>query len=609
MVKHPLANVLLATTDFTRDYSGLYYRTGDGLAIYDESAGHLAIQGLVSFATYFNALPVSKWCRYTKADSFFLQLEIEGAACEVLFVEMDEAVCEHRLSETPLAFIAESACPASIEIALPKSNAPLVSFAIRSEGEVHIKAARYVACLSDSDVRSVRLALCTTTFKKEEFIVPNIEAVKREILGCDEPISKNFHMFVIDNGRTLDAEFLSGDGVTIAPNDNVGGAGGFARGMIESLDIGATHVLLMDDDVRVSPESFKRTFNLLSLVNDEYVDAFLNGAMLALERPNLQYEDVAYVREDGIYDRVKPDLIVDRASDVVKNEIIDVEVANAYGAWWFCCMPTDVIRKHGLPLPVFVRCDDVEFGMRCKPRMMSMSGICVWHASFEGRFRASIDCYQYVRNFLIMIAVDDVCSERLFMMRFNRTFHILLRAMDYGSAELMLDGLEDYLKGPSFIEDPQGEEILKRNALKNEKLVPLEELDPEIVQDLEIDRALLGAEDTRGLFIKLIEALPHDRHMLPDLLLRNNPTSMYYCRGAYPGWKTMARKTLVAVDLSGEKGHVRQIDKGRYRELMKRYRSIRGEMREKGKGVAQSYKEAKPYLTSRRFWEKYLGIR
>lgn len=45
-------------------------------------------------------------------------------------------------------------------------------------------------------------------------------------------------------------------------NKNVGGSGGFTRGMIESIrqKPKATHVLLMDDDVVVLSESIKRTY-------------------------------------------------------------------------------------------------------------------------------------------------------------------------------------------------------------------------------------------------------------------------------------------------------------------------------------------------------------
>ena len=100
-------------------------------------------------------------------------------------------------------------------------------------------------------------------------------------------------MHVIDNGCTLPYKELSTDKVTISPNENVGGAGGFARGMIESMeqDVPATHVLLMDDDVEVSPESIMRTYNLLRIVKPEYSEAFVSGAML-------NYEDVQDMKED-----------------------------------------------------------------------------------------------------------------------------------------------------------------------------------------------------------------------------------------------------------------------------------------------------------------------
>ena len=39
-----------------------------------------------------------------------------------------------------------------------------------------------------------------------------------------------------------------------------------------------THVLLMDDDVVMQPESIYRTYRILSLLKDEYKDSFVGGA-------------------------------------------------------------------------------------------------------------------------------------------------------------------------------------------------------------------------------------------------------------------------------------------------------------------------------------------
>lgn len=71
----------------------------------------------------------------------------------------------------------------------------------------------------------------------------------------------------------------------VIPNDNVGGAGGFTRGMITAMEQNpkATNILLMDDDVAVSPESIKRTYNLLRILKPEHREDMISGAMLNYE--------------------------------------------------------------------------------------------------------------------------------------------------------------------------------------------------------------------------------------------------------------------------------------------------------------------------------------
>ncbi len=82
---------------------------------------------------------------------------------------------------------------------------------------------------------------------------------------------------------------------------------------------------------------------------------------------------------------------------------------------------------------------------------MTMNGICVWHESFEGRPRASVDCYQYVRNFLVMAACDGFVNTELFMTRVWRNVMLRRRDLEYGAAELLLQGVEDYLRGPEWL--------------------------------------------------------------------------------------------------------------------------------------------------------------
>lgn len=606
MVDFKLANILIKPDDFTEDYRDIFFRNAEG-ASYSHDSESLVFSGKVDFFTYFNALSWGKWKRYASLDNAWLHLEIKGdrtRICQVAATTSDKCcnpvteLTEHPGTESFTEFELQLSC---------SDDFALISFVLESSGITSIRNAYYYTKIAESRILPVELALATTTFQKEEYILHNIDAIKREILDSTEPIAQHFKMFVVDNGRTLDNTAVNDSRITIIPNANVGGAGGFARGMIAAIDARASHVLLMDDDVRVMPESFIRTFNLLSLRNKRYHDAFLNGAMLSLEQPNLQFEDVAYVREDAAYARIKHDLLIDSSSDIVENEMINVEVKNAYGAWWYSCIPISAIQEHGFPLPVFVRCDDVEYGMRCKPTYMCMNGICVWHASFEGRYRASIDGYQYTRNFLIMMSVDDKCSDRLFLTRMHRTLMTHLRALDYRSADLVLDGFEDYLKGPDFLINANGEKILMSNSAENEKMTPLDNLDPSMLSMINLENG--RPQKNRGILSKLAETLPYDRHYLPRPLLINAPAAIYYRQGAFIGSHSARRSALVAIDHDQTHGAVRHMDKQRWRSIKIRYKKLKRHYMQHRDEIRKAYKDALPYLSSRTFWEQYLEER
>ncbi len=644
-----LAN-LLFSDDFLAESPELLYRA-DGVVDFDAADRTFAVAGAVDFLTYFNAFPLAKWREYTGLDNLALHIEVAGADFDATILRaypqgQGDGITA-RVEEDAVRHLGASDDFATYLLEIPIESeshpldATLLGLRIEAPDAVVIRNAYFLTRVPDDAIRPVRIALVTTTFDNEQYIRPNIELVKNQVLGSSDEIAQHFHLFVVDNGRTLDVEALGCDaggdgacgGVTVVPNPNVGGAGGFARGMMCALEVPPradapapadapavagvrpqdpfTHVLLMDDDVHVSPESFKRCFNLLSLARPEYADAFVNGAMLQLQHPDIQFEDVSFVRETGGYQRYKMrPLDVSRRDDCVRNEALPITGRNSYGAWWFSCIPVSAIRRHGLPLPLFIRIDDIEFAMRCQPTYMAMSGICVWHSAFNNRYRASVDAYQYQRNMMICIAVDGCSSERAFMMRFWRNFHMFTRVMNYEAAELWLDALQDYLRGPKWLASVDGAKLMREMAERNEKMVPIEELDPELVGKLDIRPEWLGgAAAFKNPVLKVLETLPHDRHWFPDFMLRKNPAAVDYSVNSSPWQEVAMRRTLVALDADAKHAHVRTMDRERYRALQKRYRGLRREYRARGAEVAQAYRDAMPELTSIAFWRKYLEQR
>lgn len=619
-IDHTLSNIVLPKGAEPLGGWDLYIKTPEGSVCAPEINGCL-LQGSVDFFTYFNACSLAKWKKYAGIKRVYLHLEFANEAinkeyaCTIQFFGrsyLDSAASSLASGVRLTSTMGKTKENGSLvfDLLIPETDYEVIGFALDVRGDVVLEKAYYYARVAEEQINPVKIALCTTTFLKEDYIIPNIELVKNEVLAADDVIAKNFHMFVIDNGRTLDAEALSDEGVTVLPNPNVGGSGGFARGMMEAMkhDENFTHVLLMDDDVSISTESLRRTFNLLSLATGKYKNAFINGAMLVAEEPNRQFEDVSYVVNSGAYASVKSNkYYMDQQQYIVRNEHIDVEIPKAYGAWWFSCIPVSAIEQVGLPLPLFVRCDDVEYGMRAKPIYMTMNGICVWHDGFMGRSRASVDSYQYVRNFLIMIAMTDCSSQDLFMLRMERALRLQLRVMSYDAADLILDGIADYLKGPDYFASLNGEEVIKRNAKKNEKLVPLDEL-AEPYRNVTYNKRLLGDQSYIKSFLKLMRTLPYDRHLLPDVLLRDTPEAVFYSGLSILSPRTIGTKTLVAIDLEGNQGAVRHMDRERYQQIMDRWKALKSELKERGDEVRAAYKEAQPYLTSTEFWEKYLGL-
>lgn len=608
-VDFKLSNVLLRVDDHAFERPELYYRCEKGTARYDEGRQVLVLDGPADFMTYVNACSACKWRRYALIDEIWLELSILGKGELRILALMPDSRTPVVAEALPFDFSSLE----RIDVKIDATRADLVAFYVEPAPGVSIEigTASYYAKVDPRAVNDVSLALATTTFRKEDYIVPNIELVKAGIAAEGDLMASHFHMFVVDNGQTLDAKALSGDTVTVIPNRNVGGSGGFARGMIAAEDspMDFTHVLLMDDDVRIMPESLIRTFNLLSLAQGKYKDAFINGAMLSLENPVRQFEDVAVVRRSGGYCRIKEDLDVSALSDIAKNERINVELPRAYGAWWFSCIPMRAVRENGLPMPFFVRCDDVEFGARNKGTYMTMNGICVWHASFEGRFRASVDCYQFTRNFLAMIAFDDCSSERLFVARTFSSVRRFLRDMDYASADLILDGLEDYLKGPNFLACADGADLMKSNGAKNEKWERIEGLDGGLLSEAGVTAEVLDNVHfaVRSSFLaRALKALPYDKHYLPALLLKDEPSYVVKDGATTLEGISFRRSVLVCLDPTRTQVAIRRMDKERFKDIRRRERALRRRYRASSKQVRAAYKEAFSKFSSREFWDRYL---
>lgn len=591
----------------------------------------LVAGGDFDFTTYFNALSVVKLRGLTSATGAVLHLQVKGGAFDI------EQMCGKKLSlhaeAVPGTLMHVDASEDWHEVTMPirfDDDMVITAFCIHAgsagaddpsgQRDVLLRNAYYDLELTEAP-RDIELAVATTTFKKERFITANIDLINREIFGSGEPIAEHMHYYVVDNGRTLDAQALDTDRVTIIPNQNVGGAGGFTRGMIAALDQEppATHVLVMDDDISVSPESIKRTFNLLRILTPEHYDAMISGAMLNYESGEEQWEDTGFVSEAGFCNAVKPPLHLEKFEDVVYGEIFrlqDFMEKNHYAAWWYCCIPTDVIRRQGLPLPLFIRHDDAEYGSREPREFITMNSLCVWHLPFYERYNPAVERYQATRNPMIAQATTGVFADVDFVKQIQDIVQLELRKFGYENASLVLDGFEDFLKGPKFfMKKGQAEKSFMAANKAQEKIYGFDELqkqidaDPELIGlDLsKLDRQIIDADRERSK-----KEIQYDELTDNGQKIRVSPGNGYavipFVGWAYPAGLIHAKRKLVLVDWFTHRGAIRTKDPARYKEVVNRLKRDIKYYRANRERLENEYRAAKPTVTSMEFWRDYLDM-
>ena len=448
---YKLQNIL--TNDFI-EIDGtrhMYYRSSGTICTGFNGESILHKNGWFEFFTYFNSLSVEKWKKYTYAEKFYLVLEAEGKFTIDLFGHYGKKTFDIK-KEWLGNFVYNLKERTQIILQYPvEMQSTMVAFQINSNKKTFIYDAYYAADINKDEINNPYIALVTTTFKKEAYVKRNIALLKKQIFS-DTEFANAFCWNIIDNGRTLTEQTSYEQSIRIFHNKNVGGAGGFARGMIESLRQPKmpTHILLMDDDVNVSPESFKRIYKLLSILRPEYCDHFISGAMLNMDAANIQHENTGILVEEGYCKPINSGLDMNLWDSVVCNEVINDKVEYQYAAWWFCCIPTSVASLNNLPQPLFVRGDDMEYSLRNKAKFITMNGISIWHQGFVGKFNPIMDYYQSKRNELIVFTSNPELSKIDSFSCIEELFWQELYKFDYIGAELLIDAVEDFLKGPEW---------------------------------------------------------------------------------------------------------------------------------------------------------------
>lgn len=579
----------------------MYFHTDKGHkhAYVDPEAGVVRVPQwcTLSTDTYFNGFSIGKWVKYTFLSNLRLRLELSGEF-------RVELIHWQRLkNECTRAVVAEQICRggegSTFEIAFPDELSPrgIYACALYALGEgCAFHGGQYLTEVDEGELNPVDIALDICTYKREIYLERNLDKLRRDLIENPEsPLSGHLEVFISDNGQTLDASRLSTDGIHIFPNKNVGGAGGFARGMIEIIDApkSFSHVLLMDDDVLMNPDAILRTYRFLRLLKPEHADRTIAGSLMRLDKRHEQYESGAVMNSYILKPR-KHNLDLRRLQNVLINE---KEETIHYNGWWYSCIPMKWINNDNLPLPLFVHLDDVEFALRNSAGIITLNGVCLWHESFDNRYTSVMEYYE-ARNVLILYALrkPQLSTRRVVWDLMHRVISHIIRYR-YNNCELNFKGIDDFMKGPDWLVVTDPEPINAQVHTMKDKLQPIEELDLPFREKTYVKTLKKKNSPINTLRIFFLNGL-----FLPSKGINAVNIGNCWPRNYY------RRKAVLNYDEVGETGFVtrRSVKKSltelgrllvRMGRLLRHYNTIK-----------EAYRQAEPILTSRSFWNEYLGL-
>jgi galactofuranosylgalactofuranosylrhamnosyl-N-acetylglucosaminyl-diphospho-decaprenol beta-1,5/1,6-galactofuranosyltransferase len=391
---------------------------------------------------------------------------------------------------------------------------------------------------------------------------------------------------------------------------NLGGSGGYSRVMYEALkNTDCEQILFMDDDIRVEPDSILRALAMNRFAKSP---TLVGGQMLNLQEPSHLHVMGEVVNRDNFmwtkapfaeYDHDFADQSLAETKDLHRR--IDVD----YNGWWMCMIPRAVAEELGQPLPLFIKWDDADYGLRAAEHgygTVTLPGAAIWHMAWSDKDDA-IDwqAYFHLRNRLVVAALHwDGNLRGLLASHFKATCKHLL-CLEYSTVAIQNKAMADFLAGPEHIFSILESALPDVHRMRKEYpdavvLAGATALPPpsgrKKVHKPPVSLPAIGFRLSRGVAHQLRKEDPAHHHR-PQLNVATQDAR----------WFLLCRVDGVTVTTADGRGVVyRQRDRAKMFALLRD--SLRHQIRlaRKFNKMRKVYREALPVLSSKQKWETVL---
>ncbi len=568
----------------------------------------------MSLASYFNAFPASYWQHWTTVRDVTLTVRTEGPATILLYRSNGQGV-RQRIDTREVSGEATTSFTFRLD---QYGDGGWVWFDVVADQEAAILAGGEWSTTQEP-VRTGKASLGITTYNKPDYCVATLTA----LADAPEALELIDRVFLIDQGtaKVRDQSGYEavagrlGETLQIIDQPNLGGSGGFARAMSETLERPESDfVQLLDDDVSIEPESIRR-----SIVFGRYATTpTIVGAHMfdLLDRPKLHawaevIDEDPWMWRNLYQERFPHDFSV---SNLRQSRELHMRMDADYNGWWMCLIPLDAIREVGLSLPAFIKWDDAEFCVRAGKAgfpTVSMPGVALWHVSWVGK-DDSIDwqAYFHARNRIVAGLLHSNAPEGGRLIRHSRRADLKhLMMMQYYPAALRLRALRDVLSGPDHMRRNLATAMPDARALAKKY--------PETVVHRDTGlRSRFGRQvfplrkqndigNPTGLKLRVFTARSVFSHWFhrPDPANVAQPQVELSKADAH-WWQVPLYDSAIVSTADGSGKNVYTRDRARFRRMLVESLRLHRRLQKQWPTLAKQYREALPQLTSQDEWRR-----
>jgi galactofuranosylgalactofuranosylrhamnosyl-N-acetylglucosaminyl-diphospho-decaprenol beta-1,5/1,6-galactofuranosyltransferase len=568
----------------------------------------------VSFGTYFNAFPASYWRRWTVVRSVRLTAQVEGSGNLTVY-RSNAKGAQQRIE----SFHVEGKETVTVDLPLDRfGDGGWYWFDLIGATEPIVLEAAHWSVDAEAP-RQGRTSLGITTFNRPDFCLENM----RTIADSDDVRAVLDELIVVDQGtqKVRDQEGFAevaaalGDQLRIVEQGNIGGSGGFSRAMHETVTADRSdYVVLLDDDIVMEPESILR---LVTFADFTRVPTLVGGHMFDMYNRSVLHTFGEIVEPWRIQPGVPHADMVNghdfRESGLRSTRWLHRRVDVDYNGWWMCLIPTQVIRELGLALPVFIKWDDAEYGLRARAHgypTVSLPGAAVWHVSWGDKDDlVGWQSYFHERNRLVMALLYSVFERGGRVLRESTYMDIKhLISMQYYTERGRIMAMKDVLAGPDSLHPVLGTKLPEIRRMTSEFSDAQYEADPDAFpspapvrprtrgRGVQMPSRLMLAPWAAKTVVRQI-AKPVDSRTLerPEAVVPHQDARW---------WRLSQYDSAIVSNAEGTGASWHRRDPRAVRTMLAEAVRLHAELYARWNDLRDTYRDALPRITSFEAWEK-----